>query len=284
MNTVYLIGLPDALRKRLEAEARRHDTRIPATYCKLGPKGDFRLEPFSPHSVHGIQSYMDSLGDYAEADVIVLPYAPLPQELTNALAVVEEATDSFYAPNAGEDGWPAKPKPNAGEAFLNALYKRLVEELFPADDAGVSPREYFLSLAAANSRFIIAEGALDHCDAVAATRYEFLRQSADALLAFISAAMGSTGRIDAFLAERGLNHAQTGGITATVEVYLDGGLIHERACNTHIKQGDKTMRIAAARLYYDLFVVGDSAHVVILYAGPHPDSGCARVVHLPCRV
>ena len=69
-------------------------------------------------------------------------------------------------------------------------------------------------------------------------------------------------------------------ITATLKLHK-AGLVSTHECHTHLKQGDNTTRIAAARVYYCTFTLVEKPYAALLYAGPHPDEDVTREWHFP---
>lgn len=280
MARVFMIGLPTLVRHRVEAEAARRDLEVLNIAAGVGNAGTFKLLPHDNQAIYRLQEYVESEADnYGGCFVLVLPYAPLPDDLIKELAVLEEFDATVIRPTPGGAGWPSKSSARRrDQAFWDALHVAITAQL-PGEALQLqAPSDYFQSLAAGNPRLIITPGSLESADDVAGHRYEFLRRAADALDQY--ARSGSGGRIDAFFARHGLDHAQSGGITATLRLHRAGEVsIHE--CHTHLKQGDKTTRIAAARVYYYAFPVDGELYSALLYAGPHPDEDVTREWHLP---
>lgn len=269
MSGVFIIGLPVPLRRRIEAAAKQRGMTLSSVLADVASRGTLRLLPYPGQAVHDLRKYLDSLPTYEDADVIVLPYAKLPDELEAELDALEELGGSVDQIRYGAHGWKKLEKPRPDEAFLNHVFQQLTDLLFPGDDD--PPSEYFQNLAARCSQIILPVGVLATCDAVAAHRYKFMRGVADALERYVLNG-GAGGRIDAFFGELGLDHAQTGGINATLEIYRNGECIRKQTCNTHLKQGDHTTPSAAARVYYQAFTLDGRLYVAVLYAGPHPEA------------
>jgi hypothetical protein len=279
MTRVFMIGLPALVRQRVEAEAARRDLEVSNIAASVGNAGTFKLLPHADQAIYRLQEYVKGEADnYDGCFVLVLPYAPLPNDLVEELAVLEEFGARVIRPTPGEAYWPSKSSARRrDQAFWDALYEAIITE-FPGEALQLqAPSDYFQSLAANNPRLIITSRSLESADGVAGHRYEFLRRAADALDQY--ARGGSGGRIDAFFARQGLDHAQSGGITATLRLHRAGAVTtHE--CHTHLKQGDNTTRIAAARVYYYAFTVEGEPYAALLYAGPHPDEDVTREWHL----
>lgn len=280
MSAVFVIGLFRSLQRKFDADCMRIGLRNAKVLADIGAKGTLTLLPIENDAVHALRAYLDKLQDYKEAHVIVLPYAPIPENLEEELEALADCGATVITGANGQDGWPAlalKKRPET--AIINAAYKRLWLAMpgVPTREQ-VAPSEYFNQIVDGNPQILLADEVLQTCDLVAQHRYDFMRQSADALVEF--AAEGSAGRIDAFFREKGLDHAQTGGIDTTLEVFEGDLCIYKSTTNTHLKQGDKTTPEGAARLYYHTFVHKKKTYVAIIYAGPHPDRNVRWVCHL----
>ncbi|MGS1002634.1 hypothetical protein ACVCH0_13325 [Burkholderia glumae] len=279
MSGVFIVGLPVQIRRRFEAAANNVECRITSALADVGGRGSMRLVPYPGRAILDLQGYYNnSLADVAEAYVLVLPYAQLPQELEDELDTLDEMGGTVVHVEQGVDGWPASTRTRPDQSFLDALFHKLCDFLFPNE--GQTPSEYYKGVAERNTQILLHEGALDDCDDVAPHRYDFMRRAIDALDQFVQAG-GSDGRIDAYFAGLGLDHAQSGGITVTLRVRRAGVCVYQESCNTHLKQGDKTTRVAAARVYYHVFQYEQRLYAAVLYAGPHPESDLTLDFTLP---
>ncbi|MDB0510781.1 hypothetical protein [Ralstonia solanacearum] len=281
MPAVFVIGLFQSLQRKFVADCGRKGIEGRSVLAGIGREGTLTLLPIQNDAVHAFRAYLDGLSAYNEAHVVVFPYAPIPEELDDELKVVAEMGGVVIRATNGQDGWPLlgkKQKPDT--ATLNLAYARLWHALPGAQhEETPPPSEYFRLVAEANPRIIFATGVLTTCDSVAHHRYDFLRRAVDALVEF--AMDGAGGRIDAFFRERGIDHAQTGGITTTLTVHAGTENIHTDTSNAHLKQGDYTTPQAAARVYYQAFMHQQLTYVVVLYAGPHPDKNIGWAYTLP---
>lgn len=280
MTRVFVIGLPAHVRLRVEAEAVKRDLEVLHIAAGVGNAGTFKLLPHANQAIYRLQEYVKGEADkYENCYVLVLPYAPLPNDLMDELVVLKELGARVTFPNPGESGWPSMSSARRrDQAFWDALYAAIIAEL-PGEALQLqAPSDYFQGLAANNPRLIITSRSLEIANDVAVHRHAFLRRAADALDQY--ARDGSGGRIDAFFARHGLDHAQSGGITATLKLHK-AGEVSTYECQTHLKQGDNTTRIAAARVYYCAFTLEGKPYAALLYAGPHPDEDVTRELHLP---
>lgn len=279
MGTVFVLGLFKSLQRRLEGDCTRKGVRYKAVLADRGREGTFTLLPVGHDAKHALLAYADSLEDYKDGYVVVLPYADIPPDLEDELKALADVGCTVVRGKKGEDGWPPlKRRDRPDTNTLNAAYARLWCEIPIAEaEKGVAVSAYFRELAETSGQILFADGVYDTCDAVAPHRREFMRRSADALLEL--ARVGSDGRIDAYFRAKGIEHAQTGGINATFEAFFNSHSVYKDTSNVHLKKGDKTTPEGAARLYYQIFVFNSSTYVVVLYAGPHPDRDVSWTYH-----
>lgn len=279
MGTVFVIGLFKALQRRFEGDCARKGVRYKAVLADRGREGTLTLLPVGDDAKHALLAYADGLDDYKEGYVIALPYADMPPDLENELQALADLGCTVVRATNGEDDWPTlKRRERPDNIILNAAYARLWRDV-PVVEAEAEPAvsDYFRQLADSSDRILFADSVFDTCDAVAPHRREFMRRSADALLEFIR--IGSNGRIDSYFRAKGIEHAQTGGINATFEAFLNERRVHKETSNVHLKKGDNTKPEGAARLYYQIFVFNSRDYVVVLYAGPHPDRDVSWTYH-----
>jgi hypothetical protein len=281
MSAVFVLGLFRPLQRKFDGDCTRHGFHNSKVLADIGAKGTLTLLPIENDAVYALRAYLDSLEDYKDAYVIVLPYAPVPQNLEVELQAIIDCGGNVVRGEDGREGWPLlAPKKRPDTAFINATYARLwqcmpIQALIPQ----VLPSEYFRQVVDGNNQILIADDVYATCDLVAIHRYDFMKRAIDALVEF--ATDGSGGRIDAFFRARALDHAQSGGINASLEILCDGEIVLSESSNTHLKQGDKTTPEGAARLYYHHFFFTDRTYVAILYAGPHPDRDVRWACKLP---
>lgn len=267
---MFIIGLLKQLRPRVEGEARRVGRYVTGVYADfVGPQGLPRLLPIDSDAIHSLRHYLDNLASYEDAQVLVLPYTPIPQDLEDELRTVKDLGGMVAWPQANSQDLPKLVK-RPDTAFWNAVFMYIAKQLRPEAEELELPSEYFVRVSGENPRLLIAVGALQSCDMVPQHRWDFLRKAADAFALLVQRQGDSGGRLDAFFQEHGLDHAQSGGVSAKLEVYKDGQCVYEETSNTHIKQGDHTTAVAAARIYYQLFSYAGGGYIAILYAGPHP--------------
>lgn len=281
MPRVCVVGIPVQLRARFEATANQRRVTVTSVIVAVGKEGRLEFRPDRDQAVETVRSFFDSLGEEELGRVVVLPYTPLHTAMANEVQVLADLGSDVVWVDARVDRWPATP-PLGGlsQGFLDDLYAALVSLLPGEHTEEMPPSAYFRRVAAQSPRLLIADGALDLSDEVAKHRYKFMRQAADAFEAFLR--VGSGGRIDAHFYQYGLGHAQSGGVNAKLTVVSSTGAeLHSETSNAHLKQGDKTTRRAAARIYYQAFSVRGVSYVAVLYAGPHPDADIDCLHQLP---
>ena len=275
MARVFMIGLPTHVRLRVEAAAGQRELELLSVPSGVGKAGTFRLLPHESEAVYRLREYVDEYDNFAVCLIHVLPYAPLPHDVEQELKTLKEYGAMIFRPVPGEAGWPSMSSAKRrDQVFWDTLYTAIVAAL-PGDALQRQPPSaYFQSLAADNPRMLITPKSIECADDVAKHRYEFLRCVANALDLYARA--GSSGSIDTFFAQHGLDHAKTGGITAKLTLHKGGKVVLRYAGNTHLKQGDKTTRISAARVYYHTFTDDKQPYAALLYAGPHPNDDLER--------
>jgi len=277
---ICIIGLPLRLSVRFKAAAERAETELHLVFSDVGSTGYLGLIPHADCAVYELRSYVDQFSDYVEAVVLVLPYAPLPAVLKEELKILEhDFGAAVLRPKGDSDNWPKAVAGKIDNLFLENLFDALVNSYFPQ---GIPeeplPSVSFQSLSERQSRFLIPAGAIDQCNQVARHRYKFMRDVVAAIEKIL--VEGVDELIDAFFKRLGLKHAQTGGIVASLTVRRRTLCLHEGSTETHLKQGDNTTKVSAARVYYYLFNVESANYVGVLYAGPHPDSNVSWTYEL----
>ena len=273
MDEVFIIGLPKMIRSRLISEANRNGKRVSSVLADVGKLGTLTLVPHPSQTIFNLRSYIDRLNEISHACVVVLPYAQVPDDVEEELATLKDLGGTAITVMEGENGWPVLNCRRPNSEFSNALYNKLIKELFPENYR--RPSEYFLHKSREHGRLIIPDGALVVCDQIPQHRWAFMGKAADAFSILIEN-NGRVGPLDVFFRNQGLDHAQTGGIRCSLEVYKNGHCIHTEASNVHLKQGDKTTPQSAVRVYYHALTLEEQYFVVILYAGPHPDTDVIR--------
>lgn len=274
---VFIIGLPKPIRAKIDAEARRNGVHLISILCDIGKEGTLMLLPHPDQAIFRLRNYYEQLEDIDDAYIVVLPYAPIPKDLEVELDLVDTIGGTTVRPIQGQDGWLKNKTKRPDTAALNSICERLFKEIFPTQED--LPSECFRAASEVSPQLIFAEDVFKVCDQVAIHRYAFMKKAADAFSEMV-ARNGHVGPIDTFFATLGLEHAQTGGIQTTLEVNKGASSIYHKTSSVHLKQGDKTTLQAAARIYYHSFLHETRCYVVVLYAGPHPDTNSSLTLEL----
>ncbi len=273
MATLCIIGLPNQLRRRLEPLAREGGLELRVVAMGPGRRGKPKLLPDPNVAVHTIRNWTVEINDDTnEFAVLVLPYAPIPSEVEGELDAMQSLGFQVRRLN---DGIPKLTKCRLTTSFLNELFAAVsseVREIVPPPRH--TPSDSFRVTCESTPTFIIADSATDHADEVADHRYEFMRRSATAL-GELAAKHGKVGPLDQFFEQRRLAHAKSGATTAQVDIFRAGAKVESTETEAHLKQGDATTLVAAARVYYATLDVDGCYFVILLYAGPHPDGNIA---------
>ncbi|TNF29759.1 MAG: hypothetical protein EP329_14900 [Deltaproteobacteria bacterium] len=136
-------------------------------------------------------------------------------------------------------------------------------------------RAFMVAAESSKGLMVFAEDAFARADDVTQRRQRFMTRAAQALLEYSS--NPSAGRLDAYFNQRGICYASSGGVEFQYNVYHDGAPTDRpsRTC-WHLKEGDRTTREDAARVYFHRNNLFGKSRVIVLYAGPHPSSGLIR--------
>ncbi|HCD9749797.1 hypothetical protein ABL975_05065 [Pseudomonas aeruginosa] len=286
MDQVFIIGLPNQLRRRLESALEDYGispTTIPADIDK---SGRLKLLPDPSVAASRLRDYCESVeGGYDRAEVHVLPYTLLPPDLNDELAALEEMGAEVVYYEMEKDGWPYMhhPKPKITQTFLDAIFHLLLEEVageIKEDGVeAVAPSEYIKLACQSTPNLIVVGSAIDLCDAIATGRYPWVKSAIDAFVELVGK-KGNVGTLDAFFEGRQLYHAKTGGISIKLEIKAGGKQVHLETSNAHLKKGDATTPQAAVRIYYQFLALDGAFYVFLLYVGPHPEKDLSYVHHL----
>ncbi|WP_407578949.1 hypothetical protein [Citrobacter koseri] len=281
METLFVIGMFKSQSRRFSAECNRRELRCRQVLVDVGRQGYLGLVPTPSDAVLAFRDWVKTEDeDYENLHIVLLPYCEITDDLYDELEVAVEFGATLIEPEPGLDGWPdslpRKKKPD--EAFLNTFYGKMTELLPAVVEQMVSVSEHYRQMTAENPRLIFSPHVYELCDEVASHRKFFMKEAANALSELLVQPAGC--RIDAFFRSKGIEHAQTGGISTHLEVISSGTTI-KYSSEMHLKKGDKTSSAAAVRVYYHFIHHDDISYVVVLYAGPHPDRDVSWQLPLP---
>lgn len=278
MSRVFIIGLPKIIRSRVESALKPSGVFVKSIMVDRHKKYDLlTLLPDLSQASGLLRTYYDGLESYDLARVYVLPFVDLPPELEDELDTLEDLGGEIVDFAMGEDGCPAleRVNPKLDQAFQDAVVKLLVNEIV-GDQGVVLPSIHIQSVLGQTPTLIPLGDAISLCDAVARGRYAWVNEAIDALVEIIHA-KGQVGDFETFFSLRGIKHAQSGGITVSIEVARPRAQTQHIKCNTHLKSGDKTTRQSAARLYYHAYGGDPDYYIFLLYLGPHPERDISRI-------
>ncbi|MCC9597951.1 MULTISPECIES: hypothetical protein [unclassified Rubrivivax] len=264
--------MPAQLRARLEASLRRHGIKLVPILAGKGKEGILWLLPHPREVKPLLLAYADGLPQYGDARIIILPYVELPADLLDDINVLVEAGAQVTWATSGGGPWPVLPSNrDFDEQFRERLFRVLTRLLLPDADAAPEdlPSTHLACVCGRTRNLLLAGTVLRRCDTVTEDRYQFMRDAADAFEALLRGDPGIS--LEEFFGARGLEHAQSGGITAKVTVMKDGRQAYVASTQTHLKRGDATTKASAARIYYHRFAIGNDTYIAVLHAGPHPD-------------
>lgn len=271
MDSLFVIGLPKGMETRLVSAALTNNVAVEYILSAVNDAGKLRLIPTEHTAIFPFQAYTQGK-EPTDLKVLVLPYAPIPQNLEDELDAFEAVEGLVERPERGKEGWP-RLGDKVDDGFLNSLFKSFQEKYFPQKP--LTPSEHFSALAASNNRFLVTDGALETCDDIPKHRRVFLINCADSCHELLDGEVGVP--LEQFFKERGITHAQNGREKGTLTIWRDGTKVYGETRETHLKQGDNTNARNATRVYYHYLAIGEAHYVGILHAGPHPTGDMSRV-------
>ncbi|MDH0569423.1 hypothetical protein N7671_19985 [Pseudomonas oleovorans] len=283
MIRVCLIGLPRQLRRRIEQSLEGRGISPSTIIADLDRTGKLQLKPKPELAISYLRDYYESVETgYPDAEIYVLPYAPIPQDVEDELCALEDLGAQIVEFEMEVEGWPYLhlKRPKINEAFLDSVAEALIKGVVDNDEPPPLPSECIRQATERNRDLHVVGNGIDLCDEIAPLRHGFVRESIKAFSELI-ALNGNVGNLDEFFRARGLHHAKTGGIATELEIMIDGQFVRKETHHTHLKSGDKTRPQAAARIYYQLLMHEDVFRVFLLYVGPHPDANVTRKIDIP---
>lgn len=274
---LFIIGLPKAISNRIKDEATTNGIEIGCILADVTPSGKLQLVPFETDLIYSVETYINSLENLEDGNVLVLPYALISSKMKVELETLTDLGGTVTFIKGKQDGWP-RFNGSPDQSFLDHLLKAFETYYFPKKPP--TPSEYFTSLSVANPRLLITSGSLDCCDRVAPQRRKFIIKCADAFVELLCS-NGQIGTVlKGYFEVRSLDHAQSGGIKTHLCLVRTGQNVYSETRQTHIKQGDNTKPQAAARVYYHALLLDELGYVGLLYAGPHPSNDISRTHYL----
>lgn len=277
--SVFIIGLPAAIRARLIAEARRNDARLGFALAAPHKKsGILNFVPYEAQACADLEAYCDDEEDWSQLEIIQLPYVAITSDLAEVVEIFREVGAKVVSPTPGTARWPATSADGRyGVNFNSDVYAAILEHLKWRGRA--LPSERFQRSADRYADYLIMAGALDSCDEIDPVRFRFLYDSGEALEEFCRK-RGVMGKpLFHFFEEKGLDLATTGGITTTLRLMRNGRQLGSAYdSQNHLKDGDGTTPQAAARIYFQYLDKDGQFRLLLFYVGPHPDSDIDRSI------
>lgn len=151
--------------------------------------------------------------------------------------------------------------------------QQLREWLVPIDRAPVTYDKPSVAFRAAAHRapfLVLHPDALKSADELARHRWAFATLGADLLARYASGE--SLGALRGWKAAYGVDFAANGRVCFKYRASC-GTDRRESRTEWHLKEGDKTTRESAARVYFDRVDFSSGPRVLVFYVGPHPDDG-----------
>lgn len=105
-SAVIVVGAVEGVRRDLE---RHLGDRARLLVIRLARQGGFRLEPHPQSAVQMVEAAADHANDPSDLLVIVLPYAPCPDQLNGTIEALEELGATVMRPQPGAGRWPSRP-------------------------------------------------------------------------------------------------------------------------------------------------------------------------------
>lgn len=283
MRQVFLIGVPKQLRRRIESALEARGISPSTIITDLDRVGRLQLMPKPEVAVTLLRQYYQPLeGGFENAEVYVLPYAPVPDDVEVELEAMVDMGAQVYDFEMEVDGWPFLhlPRPKISDQFLGAVFEALIHTLADEADAPGPPLSQHVEKAVATSpRLVLVHGALALCDEIPDHRHGFITTAMQALSELV-AGNGCGVGLDQFFKARNLHFAKTGGIQTKLEIRVNGQLIRDEVHHIHLKSGDHTTPQAAARIYFQMLNHEQLLWVFLIYIGPHPDTNITRKIDL----
>jgi len=138
------------------------------------------------------------------------------------------------------------------------------------DESYLAPAEAITNAILEAKHLVAADGALEHADKLAGHRWKFANRSADLLARYAEGE--DLGPLRNWKESHGVDFAANGRVSYEY-VVSSKGEDAKGITEWHLKEGDKTTRESAARIYFECVEVAGEVKVLIFYVGPHPNDG-----------
>lgn len=282
MRQVFLIGVPKQLRRRVESALEGRGVSPSTIITDLDRVGRLQLMPKPEVAVTLLRQYYESLdGGFENAEVYVLPYAPVPGDVEDELETMVEMGAQVYDFEMEVDGWPYLhiPRPKVTESFLDAVFDALMHAL--VDEIAPDPplSQHIAKAVASSPRLVLIGDAIELCDGLPDYRQGFVTSAMEAFVELV-AGNGCGVGLEEFFKTRNLHFAKTGGIQTKLKISVNGKVIRDEVHNLHLKSGDRTSPQGAARIYFQMLNHEQLLWIFLLYVGPHPDTNITRTIDL----
>jgi hypothetical protein len=137
------------------------------------------------------------------------------------------------------------------------------------------PSEAFALACQKERRLVLHPNALACADEIAQHRWPFVTRSAELLVRYANGAIG--GSLREVKSTHGVEFAVNGRVSFEYTVTFNG-LTEEGRTEWHLKEGDRTTRESAARIYFSRVSFPSGLYlVVVFYVGPHPEDGRQKI-------
>jgi hypothetical protein len=277
-----LIGIPKQVQRALIPHANQLGIRLAFVFI-AHERGRLKLLPTPKETASYVNMFLDGIDDPFETDirVMVFDYVPLPADASAEVEVLEELGYRVSRFKQGADDWPElRGQRKFPEPFIQNLIWRLKDELGTTPASSISER---LAQAIEDRPGIYATAnALNTCDDVPEYRHNFLLESLEALHQLV-VKQGSVGSFQTHFSGYGLALAQSGQISSTLRLVINGGDPRSDRTEVHLKAGDATSTAAATRIYFHTNNVQGHYLVVITHAGAHPDRNINSMLEIELR-
>ncbi|MFN7979426.1 MAG: hypothetical protein U0P30_14920 [Vicinamibacterales bacterium] len=131
-SAVIVVGGLEALRRDLE---KHLGDRAHLLVLRMARSGGFRLEAHPTVAVQMLEGATDRADSPQHVLVVVLPYAPCPEELGGTIAAIEDLGATVIRAQAGAGRWPSRPPALDGrfQEALRAALLAVIDSWLPGD-------------------------------------------------------------------------------------------------------------------------------------------------------